>query len=204
MTHFARRGLPPKTLTEAEQVALLAITGQHAKGYRDHMIFSVALGTGLRESEIAALNVGDIINRNGRCRRRVELRVFKRCTDASVEQEVRLNSALRHKLNRYLEWKNGRGESLESSAPLFVSRKGNRISTRRLRAMFREWQQKAGFERLYHFHCLRHTACTNLYRQERCIKSVQRFARHTNITTTSIYTQPSDEDLFRAVEGLPC
>lgn len=204
MTHYARRGLPPKTLTEAEQLALLDVTGQHAKGYRDHMIFSIALGTGLREGEIAALDVGDVVNGNGNARRRVELRVFKRCTDNPARQEVVLNTALRHKVNRYLAWKKDRGESLESSAPLFVSRKGNRISTRRLRAMFRDWQAKAGFERLYNFHALRHTACTNLYRLERCIKTVQRFARHTNVVTTSIYTELSDEDLVRRVEGLPC
>jgi integrase len=169
------------------------------------MIISLALGTGLRESEIAALDVGDLTNKNGRCRRRVELRVFKRCTDArTTPQEVFLNNTLRHKLNKYLDWKRDRGESLETSAPLFVSRKGNRISTRRMRAMFRDWQAKAGFERLYHFHCLRHTACTNLYRDRRDIREVQRFARHTNIHTTSIYSQPSDQDLIRAVERLPC
>lgn len=201
---YARRGLPPKTLTRAEQDALLAVTGQTAETYRDHMIFSIALGTGLRESEIAALDVGDVVNRNGNARRRVELRVFKRCTDNPARQEVALNGTLRHKLNRFLAWKKARGESLDTSAPLFVSRKRNRLSTRRMRAMFRDWQQKAGFERVYHFHCLRHTACTNLYRDKRDIRLVQLFARHTNIVTTSIYAQPSDEDLVRAVEGLVC
>jgi len=204
MTHYARRGLPPKTLSEAEQVALLDVTGQHAKGYRDHMVFSLALGTGLRESEIAALDVGDVTNGNGNARRRVELRVFKTCTDNPARQEVVLNSTLRHKINRYLVWKKDRGESLESSAPLFVSRNHRRLSTRRMRAMFRDWQAKAGFERLYNFHALRHTACTNLYRKDRCIKAVQRFARHNNVVTTSIYTELSDEDLVRRVEGLPC
>lgn len=204
MTHYARRGLPPKTLTNAEQNALLDTTGLHAKGYRDHMVFSMALGTGLRESEIAALDVGDIINRNGNPRQRVELRTFKRCTDNPARQEVVLNDKLRHKLGRYLAWKKDRGESLEGSAPLFVSRNGNRLSTRRMRAMFRDWQRLAGFERFYSFHALRHTACTNLYRETRCIKTVQRFARHTNVVTTSIYTEVSDQDLIRRVNGLTC
>jgi len=204
MANYARRGLAPKTLTEAEQTALLAVTGQHVAGYRDHMVFAVALGTGLRESEIAALDVGDVVNRNGNARRRVELRVFKRCTDHRTPQEVLLGDDLRHKLNRYLAWKRDRGESLDPSAPLFVSRKGNRISTRRMRAMFQDWQLKAGFERLYHFHCLRHTACTNAYRLKKDIRAVQIFARHTNIVTTSIYTQPTHEDLLGIANGIPC
>jgi integrase/recombinase XerC len=33
---------------------------------------------------------------------------------------------------------------------------------------------------------------------------VQRFARHVNIHTTTIYAQPTEEDLMRAVRELPC
>lgn len=47
---------PPRTLTDAEQASLLKMTGERRDGYRDHVIFAVALG--LREHEIAALNVG--------------------------------------------------------------------------------------------------------------------------------------------------
>ena len=37
---------PVKTLpTEAEQRALFKVTGQHVDGFRDHVIFSVAMGT---------------------------------------------------------------------------------------------------------------------------------------------------------------
>ena len=50
---------PVKTLTEAEQRALLKVTGQHVDGFRDHVIFSLAMGTGLREHELLALDVGD-------------------------------------------------------------------------------------------------------------------------------------------------
>ncbi len=49
--------LSPPTLTAAEQRALLAATAAHP---RDHTIFSLALGTGLRLGEIVGLNVGDI------------------------------------------------------------------------------------------------------------------------------------------------
>jgi hypothetical protein len=45
---------PPRTLTELEQATLLKVTGERRDGFRDHVIFAVALGTGLREHEIAA------------------------------------------------------------------------------------------------------------------------------------------------------
>ncbi|MHA1573295.1 MAG: tyrosine-type recombinase/integrase [Alphaproteobacteria bacterium] len=199
---YASRRRPPKTLTEVEQAALLKVSGEHAKGFRDHVIFSVAIGTGLRESEILALNIGDILNANGQPKRRVELRVFKRCTKSPMPQEVFLPDGTRYKLGRYLKWKKKRGESIDPGAPLFVSRKGNRLSARQLRDLFKTWQKRADFDRVHTFHALRHTACTNLYRQERDIRLVQRFARHANIATTTIYAAPTDEDLLRAVRGL--
>jgi len=51
---------PPRTLTVDEQALLLRTTGEHRRGFRDHVIFSIALGTALREHEIAALDVGDV------------------------------------------------------------------------------------------------------------------------------------------------
>jgi hypothetical protein len=32
----------------------------------------------------------------------------------------------------------------------------------------------------------------------------QRFARHKSILTTAVYFHPTDEDLVRAVDGMPC
>ena len=48
--------LSPSTLTASEQAAILtASAGQP----RDHVIYSLALGTGLRLAEIVGLNVGE-------------------------------------------------------------------------------------------------------------------------------------------------
>ena len=42
--------LPSRTLSEAEQACLLKTTGERPDGFRDHVIFAVALGTGLRST----------------------------------------------------------------------------------------------------------------------------------------------------------
>ncbi len=67
---------PPRTLTDPEQKLILKTTGEHRDGYRDHVIISLALGTGLREHELLALDCGDVFDEDGRARRRVTLRVF--------------------------------------------------------------------------------------------------------------------------------
>ena len=49
---------PPRTLTDLEQKMILKTTGEHRDGFRDHCIISLALGTGLREHELLALDCG--------------------------------------------------------------------------------------------------------------------------------------------------
>jgi len=191
-------------MTDEEQRRLLLVTGEQRAGFRDHMILALALGTGLREHEIAALDVGDIVSSAGSVHRQIRLRVFKRSNPDPELQQVVLSDTLRAKLRHYLGWKERHGQELAPDAPLFVSRKHNRLSTRQMRTMFIRWQERAGFERRYSFHALRHTACTNHYRQCRDLRLTQRFARHRSVVTTQRYTHPTREDLLASVQGLRC
>jgi len=205
MAHYAdQTNTAPRTLTDREQRLLLKTTGEHRSGFRDHAIIAMALGTGLRAHELLALDVGDVCDADGRARRRVRLRVFKRSNDDLGAQEVILPDSLRAKLDKLYRWKRAAGESVAPEAPLFVSRNGNRLSDRQLRDRFAKWQTRAGLERRVSFHGLRHSSCTNLYRATRDLRLVQRFARHASITSTMRYAHPSDEDLVRAIQDLPC
>lgn len=191
-------------MTEREQRLLLKVTGEHRAGFRDHMLYAMALGTGLREHELVALDVGAVFDAGGKARRRIVLGVFKGADRASGGQDVLVPEGLRAKLNKLRAWKVRQGESVEAEAPLFISRLGQRLSLRQVRHGFRVWQDRAGFERRLTFHMLRHTACSNLYAQTKDIRLTQRFARHRSLVTTMVYTHPSDDDLARAVEGLRC
>ncbi len=205
MTAYAEAlARPPRTLTEREVAQLLRATGQHAAGWRDHVLYSVALGTGLREHELVALDVGDVFDDAGRARRHVKLRVFKRASEEPAIQEVVLSETVRAKLDKLLKRKRADGHDVGRGAPIFVSREGNRLSCRQLRHAFGVWQARAGLERRFNFHALRHTACSNLYRRTRDIRLTQRFARHRSLLSTSIYTHPTDEELVRSVQELPC
>src|SRR5262249_6669764 len=119
-------------------------------------------------------------------------------------QEVYLPDSCIYKLEKYLGWKAGRGESLASDAPLFVSRNHRRLSTRRVREAFAEWQVRAGFEQHYAFHNLPHAALTRVYRKTKDIKVTQRVGRHKSVDTTSIYASVTDDDIIRAVRDLRC
>ena len=191
--------LSPQTLTTAEQRALLDATAGHP---RDHLFFSVALGTGLRLGEIVGLNVGDVFFPDGTVRTRVRLRA--EIAKGGRAGDVFLPDALAAKLVPFWGYKASRRESLEPRAPLFCNQGRRRISKRRVQVLFRAWQVRAGFPRLYPFHGLRHSAVSAVYRASRDLFLAQRFARHASPLTTTVYTHPSDEELKEGVSKLPC
>jgi integrase/recombinase XerC len=133
MPYYAVHRRPHRTMTELEQAKVLEVTGEHARGFRDHVLFALALGTGLREHEALALDVGDVTEDGTTIKRRITLRVFKRCTKRPAPQEIFLPDSIHYKLGRLLAWKKRRGESLAPDAPLFVSRERNRLSLRMAR-----------------------------------------------------------------------
>lgn len=218
---FHRSTTPAPTLSPAEQKALLKKTGELLGAEREHMLYSLALGTALREHELVALNVADVVHA-GKIRSKIHLTIFKgsrivRKTKAAApprrppRQVVYVPKSARRKLVYYLKWKKARSESLRPDAPLFAVSKdsaraelGGRLSTRTLRHHFRRWQIKCGFEELHGFHVLRHTSLSNAYRRTKDLGLVQRQARHASVDTTEIYTHMTEDEIAMAVEDLPC
>src|SRR5881396_344654 len=191
--------LSPQTLTHGEQKALLRAT---ARNLRDHLIYSLALGTGLRLAEIVGLNVGDVYTPEGKPRNRIRLR--PEITKNGRAGDVFLPDSLLVKFRKFWRHKAMKREGLRLEDPLFCNQSRTRISPRRVQFAFRTWQVKAGFDRLYPFHALRHTAVTNVYRASRDLFLAQRFARHASPLTTTIYTHPSDQEMWEKVRGLTC
>ena len=192
--------LSPQTLTYGEQKEILKASSRNP---RDHLIYSLALGTGLRLAEIVGLNVGDLYLPDGKPRARIRLR--RELVKGGRVADVFLPDSLIRKLRRFWNWKARKLEGFQPSDPLFCSQGGERrISKRRVQFAFRTWQIKTGFDRLYPFHALRHTAVTNVYRASRDLFLAQRFARHVSPLTTTVYTHPSDQEMFDQIRQLPC
>jgi integrase len=126
---------------------------------RDHLVFSMALGTGLRLGEIVGLNVGDVFFPDGRPKTRIRLRA--EIAKGGRAGDVFLPAALTRKLAAFWAYKCGRRERLDPASPLFCNQGRRRISKRRVQVVFRAWQVIAGFGRLYPFHALQCTSeCT--------------------------------------------
>ena len=196
-------GKQPRTLTRDEQRRLLELSGKRADDYADHMLFALALGTGLRVHELSALDLGDVFNDAGGARQRVTLRVYKGAARRGAPQEVFVSGALRGKLARDRKWLARRGVATDAGAPVFVVRGGRRMSARRMRERFDRWRTFAALAPWLSFHSLRHTFCQRLYDTTGGnIRLVQVAARHANIATTTIYAAPSTDQLLGAIEGI--
>jgi integrase/recombinase XerC len=205
MSYAERTQRPPRSLTDREVRALLNVTGRDRDGFRDHVLIMMALDLGLRESELVALDVGDVSSDGRKPKRLIQLREFKRAgLDADPkDQRCHLNDGLYYKLEKYLgtlkRRRPPRGRS--SRVPLFMGRTGLRLGTRAVRRLFRKWQRAASFDQLYGFHTLRHTAITKTRRDTGSIRMAQRFARHANLASTTRYDHVSDEELAAAVKA---
>ncbi len=109
--------LSPTTLTQDEQKAILRATAKHV---RDHLIFSLALGTGLRLAEIVGLNVGDAFLPDGTPRGRIRLR--REIAKGGRVGDVFLPDALGPKLRRFWNWQSdssgsGTGSRIHRASP---------------------------------------------------------------------------------------
>jgi integrase/recombinase XerD len=157
---------------------------------RDKTIMAVLCLLGLRREEIAGVTVGEI--------RSPLLRILGK---GGVERDIPINSTAREYLNRFLQWKVKHGESVEPSAPLFVSRKGNPLSMNAIYNLVKKWTLKILGKELYP-HALRHSFASMLVAKNVNIATIQRLMGHSSISMTEVYLHISNELKEDAVSRL--
>ncbi len=184
---FIRVPDPPKTLSAEEQARLLEVVTQRGCR-RDLALLTLALGTGLRLRELVGLNVGDVTTKSGEVVWKVDLP--KKITKGRGGGVAFLSERAGAALGDYLAAKRVIGEPVARDAALFKSSQTGRLSLRSVQRIFVQWQRNAGFETIYNFHTLRHTAITNVYRATKDLFLTQRFARHANPITTVAHIHP--------------
>jgi integrase/recombinase XerC len=176
----------PKFLTESEVSELLGQDGS-SKGpswARDRAILELLYSSGLRRSELAALNVGDVDFVSG------FVRVFGK---GSRERLVPVGAAALSCLREYLRQRGpaaSRGES-----PLFLNARGARLTDAGVAFLLKGWLRRAGWLKSVTPHALRHSFATHLLNSGCDLRSVQEMLGHKSLATTQIYTHVSLEKL---------
>jgi integrase/recombinase XerD len=177
----------PETLTDDEQRKLLMQPNAAAPtGLRNLCMMQVMLDAGLRPSEVLNLRVRDIDWMAGK--------LTVRQGKGNKDRVLWLNEDA---LDRLREWRERRPETSEF---LFTTLQGKPVMGNYYRKTVKRYARKAGIPKDVHPHTLRHTFATDLYRQTKDIRLVQKALGHADVSTTMIYTHIVDEDLEDAMK----
>lgn len=149
---------------------------------RDCAIFEVLYSSGLRVSEVVALNVSDVAN---------EAHILRIMGKGRKERIVPLGSKAREAVARYLEY--GR-EALNKQLlpePLFLNNRGGRLTARGVEYVLDQYI-KAGVLRFkISPHIFRHSFATHLLDNGADLRVIQELLGHESLSTTQIYTEVS-------------
>jgi site-specific recombinase XerD len=152
---------------------------------QDYVIVVLALNTGLRISEWAALSVDHI----DLAQRTLLVKEGKGCKDRMVPLNDKVLPVLR-------DWLHG-----VSSGPVFVSPSGERAITQTLYYRIIRLGRLAGLPRVSP-HRLRHAFCTRLLERGVDLRTVMEAAGHSSLATTQIYLGVTPQRLSESINRL--
>lgn len=159
------------------------------------MVIDLAVGAGLRVSEIANLKIENLYLNTCEPRIRVTGK-GNRTRDVFIAWDL-----MKH-LAGFLEWKRTMDEPIDKGDFLLVSSHGKAYSTRALQYAFKESLKESGLPNYYSIHSLRHSYGTYLYQRTKELRLVQKQLGHSSIATTTIYADVTVEQTLDAVNGL--
>lgn len=200
----------PKYLTLEQAMEMLAnIDTPFQK--RDYCIVVFLLNCGMRLSELVGINITDL-----RCTHDIdgnEVYSLKVLGKGSKERIIYLNNAC---VNAYMEYtdlsvtdeeqrmEQGMRPLNAKDNALFLSRRGTRISNRRVQQIVDDCFKSCGLDNMgLSVHKLRHTAATLMYQNGVDVRVLKDVLGHENLNTTQIYTHVSNSQMRDAMQNNP-
>ena len=172
----------PKFLTIEDCEKLLEYFSGNATdstGLRNLIIFLIFSVTGVRLSALRGLDVASFDSLSGLLLIREK---------GGVKRQIALPESLCLLIKKHMHFQN------RKSAPLFLSKRGKRISERTLQAIFREALITLGTSKYFHVHLFRHTAGTMLAKVAG-LNMTQYILGHNVMSNTETYVH-LNPDLF--------
>ncbi|MEB7452410.1 site-specific tyrosine recombinase XerD [Lysinibacillus sp. VIII_CA] len=174
----------PKILSIEEIEALLTAPNRSKpQGIRDLAMLELLYGSGMRISELIALDLADIHLTMG------FVRVFGK---GGKERIIPLGKSALSAISTYLN--NARGQ-LQGKYPktdaFFINQRGKRLTRQGCWKLMKEHALKAGIQHELTPHTLRHSFATHLVENGADLRAVQEMLGHADISTTQIYTHIS-------------
>lgn len=161
------------------------LSGMDPVSLRDRALFELLYSSGLRVSELVALNVGDVKDKKG------ILRIFGK---GSKERIVPVGEMAREAINRYVTL--GRIHLLrEEQEALFLNQEGGRLTARGVEYILDQYIKKGAVRFKVTPHVFRHSFATHLLDNGADLRVIQELLGHESLSTTQIYTEVSQSHL---------
>ncbi len=168
----------PKTLDVDQITGLLEAGTNSALEIRDLAMFELFYSSGLRLSELAALNLTDVDLPDNSLIVRMGKGGKSRILPIGNKAVTAINNWLQQRLKTVAA----------SESALFVSTRGTRLGQRSIELRLEQWCKKKGIAEHIHPHMLRHSFASHLLESSQDLRAVQELLGHSNISTTQIYT----------------
>ncbi len=184
----------PKFLTLDESINLLENMNPDDPYYlRDYCIVTLFINCGMRLSELVGLNLQDV---------NLDERSMRLLGKGNKERIIHVNDACADAIVSYLPT---RKKSDKEANALFLSKRGSRISSRRVEQIVDNALRDSNLDnRGLSTHKLRHTAATLMYQYGNVDPlMLKEILGHKSISTTEIYTHISNEGLKAAMDASP-
>ncbi len=184
----------PKYLSLEESQELLEQTAKSPiNSPRDFCMVTLFLNCGMRLSELVGINISDIDFKEQK------VRILGK---GNKERIVYLNDACIESLHDYIE---SRDNSITEPDALFLSKRGGRITRRRVEQIVEQMLKQCGLSgKGISVHKLRHTAATLMYQYGNVdTLTLKEILGHKSIATTEIYTHLSNDILKKAADSSP-
>jgi integrase/recombinase XerC len=187
------RGLPlvlrPEAAAEVIEVTLPP-GERDVEQLRDRVLLELLYGSGLRVSELAALDL-EAVNV-----RACEVRVLgKGRKERIVPMSGKALEALERYLPRRAELAHPRTRFLDDKA-LLLTRRGQRLGVRRVQALVQRYGALGAGRSDLHPHALRHSFATHLLEGGADLRVIQELLGHSSLATTQRYTHVSLDQLL--------
>jgi integrase/recombinase XerC len=175
----------PNFLTLPEMSRLLAAPDPGKPlGKRDRALIELLYASGLRVSEIVALDLADIKPEN----RDILVR-----GKGNKERMVLVGIPAREAIDDYVKHARPTLLTNKRQAALFLSKGGNRLAARRIQKLLNRYALAAAINKRVHPHVLRHSFATHMLNGGADLRVVQELLGHASLNTTQIYTHVSKE-----------